>query len=129
MSRLRAPRAGRPVAVIAFVFAAFLALVAVDGAGDATAADGSSDSSARVAGGRPGGGELLVPTRPSAAAGRVDPGVATTRPFLEAAVVSAVATLLVALVAGLVRRRPGLPWHHRRRHSAVLRAPPLLLHP
>jgi hypothetical protein len=126
VSRHGAPRAGVQDAVGALVFAAFLALVAVDATPGVTAAD-PSHSSARLTGGAPGLDEVVVPTRSVAAAGRVDPGTSTARPFLDTAVVAVAAVSLVVLVTGAARRRPGSPWHHRRRHGAVLRAPPLLL--
>lgn len=120
MSRLRA---------VAVVFVVFLAVLAGDPGRHPATAGGGSEPSARMTAGPSGLGELLVPTRPAAAAGWVDPGSAKSRPSLHPAVLSSMAGLLVVLVAGLARRPPGPPWHHRRRHSAVLRAPPVLLHP
>ena len=120
MTRLR-------VAVVVLVTA--LAVVAVDaGRGVATSAR-SQEPSSGVTAGVGALGELLVPPRPSAAAaGWLEPGSSKTRPLPQAAVVAPAVALLLG-VSALVRRRPGPPWHRLRRHSAVLRAPPLLPRP
>jgi len=115
---------------IAVVFVACLAVVAGDPGRHPGTGTGASEPSAGVTATASGLGDLLVPTRPSlATAGWADPASAKSRAFPQPAVVAAMAGLLVVLVAGLARHRPGPPWHLRRRHSAVLRAPPLLLHP
>ncbi|MDP8938003.1 MAG: hypothetical protein M3O23_09805 [Actinomycetota bacterium] len=118
MSRLRAAPA---------VLLAFLGLVVTDlGREGATGAPTSQPSTGITAGGA-GLGQLLVPSRaPLAAAGWMEPGSSKTRPFPYDVGRVTTAALLVVLVARLARRRPGPPWHHLRRHSAVLRAPPLL---
>lgn len=116
MSRLKA----------AVLVVAFLALLAGDTGRETTAA-GEPDPSARVTAGPAALGQLVVPTRPSlATTGWTEPGSSKTRPFPYDLARVTTAALLVLLVARLARRRPGPPWHHLRRHSAVLRAPPLL---
>ena len=121
MNRLRA---------VAAVLLLFLAVVAGDARADAPPTGSQSPSPAMVTAGLSGLGELLVPSRASTVnAGWIDPTSAKGRPFPHPAVVATVAGLLLVLVAAVVRRRPGPPWHHRLRHSAVLRGPPLLLHP
>jgi hypothetical protein len=112
--------------VITLVFVVVMALAAVDGGPGAATASGGPHSPAYVTAGGPGLGELRVPSRASLAAGLVELGSGKARPLLHAAFLSAAALLLVVLVARSGRVETGRPWH-RRRHSAVLRAPPLLL--
>lgn len=114
--------------VITLVLVAVMALAAAGGAHGAATASGGTGSSAHVTAAVPGLGELRVPSRASVAAGLAELGSGKARVLLHAAVLSIAALLLVVLVSGSGRHRPGRPWHHRRRHSAVLRAPPLLPH-
>ena len=115
---------------IAVVFVAFLAVMAGNPGHYPATETGASDHSAGVPARAPGLGDLLVPIRPAVAAtGWVDAATTKSRLLQQPAVLAPVAGLLVVLVAGLARHRPGPPWHLRRRHSAVLLAPPLLLHP
>ena len=115
---------------IAVVFVAFLAVVAGNPGHHPATETGGSDHSAGVPATAPGLGDLLVPVRPAVAgAVWVDAASTKSRLLQQPAVVAPIAGLLVVLVAGLACHRPGPPWHLRRRHSAVLRAPPLLLHP
>ena len=121
MSRARA---------VAVVFVAFLAVVASEPSRQQAMRHGASEPAAGVTATASGLGDLLVPTRPPVAtAGWVDVTSAKSRLLPQPAVVATMAGLLVALVAGRARPRPGPPWHLRRRLSAVLRAPPLLLLP
>ena len=116
--------------VAAVVLVAFLAVVAGDASGGVATSTGSDETSPGLTTGVGALGELLVPSRPSAAAaGWLEPGSAKTRLLAQAAVVALAVALLLLGVSALVRRRPGPPWHHLRRHSAVLRAPPLLPRP
>ncbi len=121
MRRLRAAPA---------VLLALLALVVTDLGREGATGNPTSQLPTGITAGGSGFGELLVPTRASlTTAGWIEPGGSKTRPSPFGAVGVTTAALLVLLVARLTRRRPGPPWHHLRRHSAVLRAPPLLLHP
>ena len=116
--------------VAAVVLVAFLAVVAGDADRGVPAWARSPEPSPGLTTSVGGLGELLVPSRPSAAsAGWLEPGSAKTRPLPQAALVAPAVALLLLGVSALVRRRPGPPWHHLRRHSAVLRAPPLLPRP
>ena len=116
--------------VAAVVLVAFLAVVAGDASRGAATSARSQETSPGLTTGVGALGELLVPSRPSAAAaGWLEPGSAKMRPLPQAVVVAPAVALLLVAVSALVRRRPGLPWHHLRRHSAVLRAPPLLSRP
>ena len=115
---------------IAVVFVAFLAVVASDPGRHPANRTAASEPSTGLTATASGLGDLLVPVRPSVAiAGWVEPASTKSRLLPLPAVVAPIAGLSVVLVAGLARPRPGPPWHLRRRYSAVLRAPPLLLHP